>query len=131
MNDLFERLARGPKDIQPKDYDNWNEMVGAAPREKFGRATYDAIRNVPQDDYYNHTQPGAQGTDPLGSLDPNQRGGLAGTLLNELMRRGLGQDDIQQNAGVRNLDPRNMSPEDLARLLQYTQREQPKAFGRV
>ena len=46
MNDIFARLAAGPKNLQQKDYDDWNEMVGSAPPEQFGRATYDSIQRV-------------------------------------------------------------------------------------
>lgn len=128
---FFDRLSQGPGSLQQDDYQNWNEMVGSAPKEKFGRAAYDAVRQVDPDEYYRHTQPGIGGTDPFGSLQPPQRQGLAQSLLGELTRRGLGQQDIQRGAGVGNLDPNRMSPQELAALAQYTQRNQPKAFGRV
>ena len=131
MSSIFDRLAQGPGRLQQQDYDNWNEMVGSAPPEKFGRATYEAVRQVDPQEYYNHTQPGVGGTDPLGALPSNQRAGLAQTLLGELMRRGMGQQDISRQAGVRTLDPNRMSPQDLAALLQYTQQNQHKAFGCV
>ena len=60
-----------------------------------------------------------------------QRSGLAQSVLGELFRRGLGQQQISRGAGVSTLDPNRMSPGELARLLQWTQRDQPKAFGRV
>jgi len=129
--DIFDRLAQGPQNLQQQDYDNWNQMVGAAPPERFGRSTYDAIRQVEPQAYYEHTQPGYGGTDPFGSLQPQQRGGLAQSMLGELMRRGLGMDQIMGGAGLRTSDPNRMSPDDLAALSQWTQREHPKAFGRV
>jgi hypothetical protein len=128
---FFDRLARGPGSLQQGDFDNWNEMVGAAPAEKFGRATYDSIRQVDPQDYYDHTQPGVGGTDPFGGLVPQQRSGLAQSILGELFRRGLGQQEISQGAGLGTLDPERMSPQDLASLTQWMQRSQPKAFGRV
>jgi hypothetical protein len=128
---IFERLARGPQATQQQDYNDWNEMVGSAPRERFGRAAYDAIRGVDPREYYEHTEPGFGGTDPFGSLEPQQRSGLGGSILGELFRRGLGQDDVRRGAGINNLDPNSMSPEELARMTQWMQREHPKAFGRV
>jgi hypothetical protein len=128
---IFDRLAAGPGGAQPKDYEDWNQMVGSAPRERFGRAAYDAVRQVDSQEYYRHTQPGVDGTDPFGALRPEQRTGLAQTLLSELFRRGLGQNEVSRGAGVRTLDPTRMSPEEVAALAQWIQRNHPKAFGRV
>lgn len=131
MDQLLSRLAQGPGNLQQNDYNDWNQMVGAAPPEQFGRATYDAIREVDPDEYNRHVTPGADGTDPLGALAPQQRSGLAQTLIGELMRRGMGQQDIAQGAGLSGLNPNNMSPNDLASLLQFVQQKEPKAYGRV
>src|SRR5215210_5024484 len=97
---FFDRLAQGPGNLQQDDYNDWNQMIGSAPREKFGRASYDAIRQVDQRDYYEHTQPGVGGTDPFGNLPGPQRSGLAQTILSELTRRGLGQQDVMRGAGL-------------------------------
>jgi hypothetical protein len=126
---IFDRLASGPGNLQQSDYDNWNEMVGSAPPDRFGRAAYDAVRQVDPQEYYRHTQPGVDGTDPFGSLNQDQRGGLMGTLLQNLLKRGLGQDQIMNGAGVGTLDPSRMSPADMASVAQWAQRNQPQAFG--
>ncbi len=128
---IFDRLAGGPGNLQSQDYDNWNQMVGSAPPERFGRATYDAIRQVDPREYYEHTQPGVGGTDPFGMLPTDRRSNLAQSLLGELARRGLGQQDIARNVGLRQVDPSQMSPQELAALAQWAQQNQPKAFGRV
>ena len=128
---LFDRLAGGPGNLQSQDYDDWNQMVGSAPPERFGRATYDAIRQVDPREYYEHTQPGVGGTDPFGMLPTDRRSNLAQSLLGELARRGLGQQDIARNVGLRQVDPSRMSPQELAALAQWAQQNQPKAFGRV
>ncbi len=128
---FFDRLAQGPQNLQQQDYNNWNEMVGAAPPERFGRAVYDSVRQVDPREYYEHTQPGYGGTDPFGTLQPQQRGGLAQSIIGELTRRGLGMDQIMGGAGLRTSDPYSMGPDDLASLSQWTQQNHPKAFGRV
>jgi hypothetical protein len=126
---IFDRLAQGPGNLQAQDYQEWDQMVGAAPPEQFGRATYDAVRQVDPQDYYRHTQPGVDGTDPFGALQPQQRSGLAESLLGSLLNRGLGQQQIRQGAGVGTLDPNRMSPQDLAALSQWAQQNHPQAFG--
>jgi hypothetical protein len=126
---IFDRLAQGPGSLQAQDYQEWDQMVGAAPPEQFGRATYDAVRQVDSQDYYRHTQPGVDGTDPFGSLQPQQRSGLAESLLGALFNRGLGRQQIAQDAGLGTLDPSRMSPGDLAALSQWAQQNYPQAFG--
>ena len=130
MSNLFDRLSQGPQDGQQgQQYDNWNEMVGAAPREQVYGAAAQAVSQMDPQEYYNHTQPGVGGTDPLGMLGQGQRAGLAQSLLGALMGRGLGQSQIGQQTGLSNLDPNHMSPQDLAALAQYMQRQHPEALA--
>ena len=129
MANIFDRLAQGPGAMQQSDYDSWNEMVGAAPPDRFGRASYNAVRQLDPQDYYRHTQPGVDGTDPFGTLSPQQRGGLIGSLLSNLMNRGLGQDQIMRGSGLGTLDPNRMSPQEMAALAQWAQQNHPQAFG--
>lgn len=131
MDNLLQRLAGGPSNLQQNDYNDWNQMVGAAPKDQFGRAAYSAIQQVDPQEYADHITPGVGGTDPLGMLNQGQRSGLASTILGELTRRGMGHQDVAQAAGLGSLNPNNMSPTDLAGLLQYTQQNQPKVYGRV
>ena len=131
INDILERLSGGAGSLQQNDYDDWNQMVGSAPKDKFGRAVYDSIRQVDPDEYVEHVTPGLGGTDPLGSLTSGQRGGLLETIFGELTRRGIQPQEVARDAGIGSLDPRNVSPDDLAGLLGTLQRENPKVYGRV
>ncbi len=129
MANIFDRLAAGPGQLQQHDYDNWTERDGAAPPDRFGRAAYDSVRQVDPQEYYRHTQPGVDGTDPFGALPQNQRGGLIGSLLSNLFNRGLVQQDVMRGAGLGTLDPNRMSSAEIAALAQWAQRNQPQAFG--
>jgi hypothetical protein len=131
FNSLLNNLAGGQQSGQPVNYDDWNQMVGSAPPEQFGRAAYGAIRNADPEEYRQHVVPGYGNTDPLGSLPQTQRSSLAQSLLGELTRRGMDTGQVARNSGVTTLDPRQMSPNDLAGLLSWTQQNEPKAFGRV
>jgi hypothetical protein len=134
-NNIFDNLAQGPGgNMQQGNYNDWNQMVGAAPPEQFGRSVYSAISQVDPNEYAQHIQPGVNGTDPLGQLPPQQRTGLAQTVLGELTRRGMDPGQIAGvigGSGLSGLNTGNVNPQDLASLLQWTQQNQPKAFGRV
>jgi hypothetical protein len=126
---IFDSLAQGPGNLQAQDYQDWNQMVGAAPAEQFGRAAYNSARQIDPQDYYQHSQPGVGGTDPFGSLQPQQRSGLAGSLLGSLFNRGVDQQQVMQGTGLGTLDPNQMSPQDLASLSQWTHQNHPQALG--
>jgi hypothetical protein len=126
---IFERLAAGPGQLQQQDYNDWNQMVGSAPPDRFGRAAYNAARDADPQEYYQHTQPGVGGTDPFGALTGGRSQGLIGSLLGNLFNRGVGEQDIRQGTGLNTLDPNRMSPSDMAALAQWTQRNHPQAFG--
>jgi len=131
MSSMFEQLATamsggGP---QQQEVQQWNQGAGSAPADQFGRAVFDAIRQVPQQEYQQHTQPGVGGTDPFGDLQPQQRTDLIGTLLNMVMNRGVSQQQVMEGAGVSTLDPRQMSPEQMASVAQWAQQNHPQAFG--
>lgn len=132
---VIKGLANDPQTSggmgQPVDYSDWHQMIGSASPEEFGRAAYDAIRQIPPQDYTQHITPGWGGTDPLGQLPHTQRSGLAESILNALANRGIEADNVAQGAGLSTTDPSRMSPGDLAGLLQWTQQNQPQAFGDV
>ncbi len=129
MANLFERLAAGA--MQQEDYAKWNQAVASAPPERFREATHQAITQVPNDEYGRYVTPGVGGTDPLGRLQPQQRAGLAGTLLGALVGGGMGMNQLQQQTNLPTLDPNQMSPSDLANLLQWTKQNNPAALSNV
>ncbi len=139
INNIFERLAQNPGGMQQQDYQNWNQMVGSAPQGQFGQQAYQAIQQVPPQEYFQHTQPGVGGTDPFGALMPQQRSGLAQSLIGALMGQGVGQPQIGQIIGMGggmagnqgSFNPSQMSPQQMAALAQYMQQNHPQALGQV
>ena len=126
---FFDRLAGGPGNLQQGDYQDWNQMVGSAPPDQFGRAVYNSIQQVPPQEYYQHTQPGVGGTDPFGALQPQQRTSVIGSLLGTLFNRGVDQQQVMRGAGLDTLDPNQMSPQQMAAVAQWAQQHHPQAFG--
>ena len=51
MGTIFDRLAARPGGLQQQDHQDWNQMVGSAPPDQFGRAAYSAIRQVDPQEY--------------------------------------------------------------------------------
>jgi hypothetical protein len=131
VSTVFERLAQGPANGQAADFRDWNEMVGAAPRGQFRRQATEAVQQLDPQEYYRHTQPGVDGTDPLGELAPRQRTGLAQTILSRLRRAGVDPEQVSRDAGVRTVDPRQMSPAELAAVAQWMQRNHPEVLGQA
>jgi len=135
MDNILQRLAGGaqwgPGNVQPQEYDEWNQMVGSAPPDRFGSVAYEAVRQVDPQDYYRHIQPGVDGTDPLGALPRRQRTDVARNLISQLMGSGVGRNQIRQGAGIPTTDVRRLSPQELASLLQWTQQNRPDALGQV
>ena len=133
---VFDNLAAGPggntqdQGQQGGGFDNWNEMVGSAPAHQFGQAVQQSIGQIDPEEYANHIQPGVGGTDPLGELAPQQRGGLMQSVLGALGSSG-GLGALQQATGLPNIDPHNMSTQDAANVLQWTHQNQPQVFGQV
>jgi len=132
---IFDNLAAGPggntQGQQGGDFDNWNEMVGSAPSHQFGQAVHQSVSQMDPQEYYNHIQPGVGGTDPLGQLAPQQRGGLMQSVLGALGGGGGALGALQQATGIGNMDPHSMSPQDAASVLQWTHQNQPQVFGQV
>jgi len=131
MASIFDRLAQGPGQLHQQDMDNWNEMVGSAPPDRFGQVATNTVRQMDPQEYYQHSQPGVGGTDPFGALQGGQRSGLLGSLLQNVFGMGVNQQQVQQGTGLSTLDPNHMSPEESARLAQWVQQNHPEAFGRT
>jgi len=131
MSTIFDRLAQGPEAMQQGDVHNWNQTVGSVPQPQFAQASAQAFQSLNPQEYVNHTQPGVGGTDPFGSLMPHQQSSLAQGLLGALFNRGVDQQQVTQGAGINNLDPSRMSPQELAMLAQWMQRNHPEALGQA
>lgn len=137
MSSPFDRWAQGPQGTQNNQpnqsggFDNWDQAVGAAPPHQVQQAVSQAARQINPQDYYQHTQPGVGGTDPLGQLPAQQRGGLVQSILGALTGSGVSQQQVQSALGGGNINPNTMSPDQLAALMQWMQQNHPEALGQV
>lgn len=131
MDSIINRLVQGAGTFQQNDHNNWNQSVGSIPPDQFAQASTQAFQQVNPQDYYEHTQPGVAGTNPFGQIQPTQRVGLVQSLLQSLFSRGIDQQQVMQGTGLGALNPEQMSPEQIAALAQWIQRNHPEALGQV
>jgi len=132
MDNIFSKLAQGPQgNIGQEDYNNWNQMVGSAPPDQFGHAVSTAIGQIDPNEYAGHITPGVNGTDPLGALGQPERSGIIQSVLGHLTGQGINHGTISQATGLQNLNPQNMSQQDMSQLLQYVQQNHPQALGQT
>ena len=67
----------------------------------------------------------------LSQMDPNQRAGFAGGLMNTLGSMGINLGSIGQLLGLSSTNPQQMGPQDIARLAGYAQQNAPGALHQV
>ncbi|MGI8587054.1 MAG: hypothetical protein ACR2M0_05120 [Chloroflexia bacterium] len=91
-----------PHDQVHQAYTNW---ANQAPPEQVQEATQWGFQQVPQ----------------------QQQPSVAGTLHNFFQQHGLNPQD----AGVQTTDPNQTTPNDMARMAQHAQQQQPDAFGNL
>jgi hypothetical protein len=134
-----QRYANGQANFQDpnsQDFQNWNQMVGSAPPQVNQQVFTQAAQQVDPQQYYEHITPGVGGTNPLGGLGQAALGTIGGTLLSNLtgggggLGGGLGQL-TQLIPGLRNTNPQQMSPQDVASMAAYMQQNHPQAFGQA
>ncbi len=131
MSSLLDRIVQGPQAMSQNDYDVWQQEIGSAPAERFQQAATDAVKQVPPEHYAQHLQPDQNGRTPLHRIQEPQRTSIAGALVSALLGHGVNQNEIQQQTDLTSLDPRQMTPQQIAGLMQYAQQNHPEALGQV
>ncbi len=121
---LISQIAQGGLNEQQRN--QWNSTVGSAPPSQFAQAATQAAQQVDPQEYQQHLQ-----SQPIANLPQPQQASLAQTLMSELSSQGVNQQRLAQNTGVQNLDPSQMSPQQIAAVLQYVQQNHPQVLGNV
>jgi hypothetical protein len=84
-------------------YRGATEYLGQLPDEQFAQAAHQAYAQAPR----------------------AQQQGLLGGLLRALQGRGVGLDALQHQLGLSSLDPRQVGPDEYARVANYARRQHP------
>lgn len=64
-------------------------------------------------------------------MRPQERAEIASDLMTELERRGLAPSWLQRMLGLESDNPRRATPDDLAKLTEYSRQNHPEVFKRV
>jgi len=64
-------------------------------------------------------------------MHPNERAEIADDLMGELQQRGLAPSWLQKMLGLGSADPQQASPDDVAKLAEYSRQNHPEVFKRV
>ncbi len=140
VDDFIKRFGGGSASA---DEDN-DEQTQARQTEHF----YDRfVSNDPKDEAFNNESFHQGAAEYLGKLPDDQfqqaaskaysqmeapqQQGLVNSLLGALQGRGVNLESLAGMLGINAANPQQMSPEDYARLANYTRREQPEAMKQV
>ena len=132
----LQRMANGDgnyHDPNSQDVQAVSTAVQQAPPDVVQDAFSQAARQMDPGQYSEHVTPGVGGTNPLGSLSQGALSTIAGTLLSSLAgsRGGALGNLTQLIPGLGTTNPQQMSPQDVATMATYMQRNHPEAFGQA
>jgi hypothetical protein len=125
---VFQQLAQGSGGNDDQDhFQHFENFSAGAPRsdveagvgEAFHPERLSAAEVEPQ--FRNAAQ----------KMKPSERSEVAQDLMDELNKRGLAPTWLQKMLGLGSSDPGKASPDDVAKLTEYSRQNHPEVFQRV
>jgi hypothetical protein len=127
-NAVFEQLAKGSGGDTAEDhFQHFDNFSAGAPRTDVEQGVGEAFH--PERLSPEETQP--QFLRAAQKMQPHERAEVAQDFLQGLQERGLAPSWLQRMLGLGSIDPRNASPQDVARLSEYARQNHPEVFRRV
>jgi len=129
-NAVFEQLSQGSGKDDKDDQDHFQHFENfssGAPRRDVEAGVSEAFH--PERLTSEELQP--QLLHAAEKMQPNERAEISQDLMDELKQRGLAPSWLQKMLGLGSDDPRQTSPEDLAKLSEYSRQNHPEVFQRV
>jgi len=125
---VFEQLSKGSGGDSGGDhFEHFENFSAGAPRSDVERGVGEAFH--PEKLTPDQTEP--QFLRAAKNMQPNERAEIAQDLFDGLQERGLAPSWLQRMLGLGSADPRRASPEDVARLSEYSRQNHPEVFKRV
>jgi hypothetical protein len=128
---FLQRLAGGNMHpAQANDEQDMGQLMSSASQQQFQQQVTSALQQTDPQEYGNHVTPGAGGTNPLGSLGQGTLGSVAGSLLQNLTAGG-GLQNLASRIGLSTTNPQQMSEQDVAKMAQHAQQNDPGALAQT
>jgi len=127
---VFEQLSRGSGGGGGSDDDHFQHFENfssGAPRRDVESGVGDAFH--PEKLSSADVEP--QFRTAAEKMHPNERSEIAQDLMEELQQRGLAPTWLQKLLGLGSSDPRQSSPDDVAKLAEYSRQHHPEVFKKV
>jgi len=126
-NAVFEQLSKGASGDDDDHFQHFENFSANAPRRDVEAGVQEAFH--PERLSSAEVEP--QFLNAASKMKPQERAEIAHDLMGELQERGLAPSWLQKMLGLGSSDASSTSPEDLAKLSEYTRQNPPEAFKRV
>src|SRR6185312_13962232 len=127
-NAVFQQLAQGSGGNDGEDhFQHFDNFSAGAPRRDVEEGVGEAFHpeRLSSDEVEPQFRTAAE------KMQPNERAEIAQDLLSELQQRGLAPSWLQRMLGLGTADPKQASPDDVAKLTEYSRQNHPEVFQRV
>jgi len=127
---VFQQLSGGSKGSTPGDDDHFEHFANfsaGAPRRDVESGVHETMH--PEAVSPGEMEP--QLRTAAGKLQPQERSEIATDLMHELQQRGLAPTWLQKMLGLGSPDGTQASPDDVAKLAEYSRQNHPEVFKRV
>jgi hypothetical protein len=129
-NAVFEQLAKGSSGGGADDQDHFQHFENfssGAPRRDVEAGVGEAFH--PERLSPEEVEP--QFRSAAEKMQPHERSEIAQDLMAELQQRGLAPSWLQRMLGLQTTDPSQATPDDVAKLTEYSRQNHPEVFRRV
>jgi hypothetical protein len=126
-NAVFQQLAQGSGGDDQDHAEHFANFSAGAPRRDVEAGVAEAFH--PERLSPEEVEP--QFRAAAAKIQPNERAEIAQDLMGELQERGLAPSWLQRMLGLKSADPRQASPDDVAKLAEYSRQNHPEVFKRV
>lgn len=125
---VFEQLSQGSGGGDDQDhFKHFENFSNGAPRRDVEAGVGEAFHpeQLPQEEVEPQFRTAAE------KMQPHERSEIVQDLMHELQGRGLAPSWLQRMLGLGTADPRQASPDDVAKLAEYSRQNHPEVFQRV
>jgi hypothetical protein len=124
---VFDQLSKGSGGGDDDHFQHFENFSAGAPRRDVEAGVGEAFHpeRLSSQDVEPQFRTAAQ------KMKPQERSEITQDLLAELQQRGLAPSWLQKMLGLGSVDPRQASPDDVAKLTEYSRQNHPEVFQRV